>query len=105
MPWYDYQCEKCAGTFEVQRAFGATGKVKCPGCGSTRTLKVFSPAVVQFKGSGFYVTDSKGGKNPTLDVPAAAKPAENGSSADTTQDSAPTSDADKAGSKPAKKSA
>jgi len=97
MPWYDYQCGKCETVFEVQRPFGATGKVKCSKCGSTRTLKVFSPAVVQFKGSGFYVTDCKNGKNPTLAEPAPA-PAETAKTVPAANNgSTPASPADGAG--------
>jgi len=59
MPLYDFCCEKCGTEFEVQRALGATGAVKCPHCGSTKTTKVFSATGIVFKGSGFYVTDSK----------------------------------------------
>jgi len=39
---------------------GFAGKVKCTSCNSTRTSRVFAPAGVVFKGSGFYVTDSAG---------------------------------------------
>jgi putative FmdB family regulatory protein len=59
MPLYDFQCEKCGAEFEVERALSATGPEKCPQCGSTKTAKVFSAAGIVFKGSGFYVTDSK----------------------------------------------
>lgn len=38
----------------------ARPKVKCAACGSLRTAKLFNAAGVQFKGSGFYVTDSRG---------------------------------------------
>lgn len=71
MPWYDYQCEKCGAVFEVQRAMGEDGKVKCRACGSTRTTKIYSAAPVFFKGSGFYVTDSSGrSKESLLNSPA-----------------------------------
>jgi putative FmdB family regulatory protein len=63
MPWYDYQCEKCGSVFEVQHTMSYSGKVKCRKCGSTRTVKIFQPAGVHFKGSGFYVTDSHKGSS------------------------------------------
>jgi putative FmdB family regulatory protein len=68
MPWYDYQCERCGFVFEIQRAMNASGPVRCKSCGSAKTSKIFSAAGIQFKGSGFYVTDARG-KN------AAATPA------------------------------
>jgi putative FmdB family regulatory protein len=63
MPVFDFQCEKCGNEFEVERPLGAAGTVKCPSCGSTKTAKVFSAAGIVFKGSGFYVTDSKAGSS------------------------------------------
>lgn len=59
MPVYDYKCAACGAEFEIDRAFGAAGKVRCAKCRSTRTEKVFSAAGIVFRGSGFYVTDSK----------------------------------------------
>jgi putative FmdB family regulatory protein len=70
MPVFDYQCEKCDTTFEVERPLGFSGRVKCASCGSMRTAKVFAPAGVVFKGSGFYVTDSAG-KTSATTAPAA----------------------------------
>ena len=66
MPVYDYQCDKCEATFEVERPIGFSGRVKCTSCGSMRTSKVFAPAGVVFKGSGFYVTDSAGKSRSTV---------------------------------------
>jgi putative FmdB family regulatory protein len=60
MPWYDYQCAKCAAEFETEHAMSYSGTVKCPACGSARTSKVFSAAAIAFKGSGFYANDSRG---------------------------------------------
>jgi len=79
MPLYDYQCEKCGVNFEHEHAMSFTGKVKCPACGSVRTTKVFSPAGVHFKGSGFYVTDSSNSRNAVTtagktDITPADKP-------------------------------
>jgi putative FmdB family regulatory protein len=73
MPWYDYQCEKCGAVFEVQRAMSDDSKVKCHACGSARTVQIYSPAPVVFKGSGFYVTDSSTSKHSVLS-PAASTP-------------------------------
>ncbi len=65
MPLYDYLCERCGAEFEVQRKMADTSKVKCEACKSVRTTKIFSVTGIHFKGSGFYVTDSKGnGSSP-----------------------------------------
>jgi putative FmdB family regulatory protein len=59
MPTYEYECEKCACRFELKRRFDEdAGSLCCPQCqGKVRQL--FSPSAVLFKGSGFYVTDSR----------------------------------------------
>lgn len=56
MPRYDYRCPSCDLLFEVQRSFADTADVLCPAC-SAAAKKVFSPAAVVFKGSGFHNTD------------------------------------------------
>src|ERR1700728_273750 len=66
MPLYDYACTKCGRTFEVRRGFNETHQDPCAACGAP-VRRVFSAAPVLFKGSGFYVTDSRrssGGDKP-----------------------------------------
>ena len=58
MPTFDFQCRKCSAVFEFARAFGDTVNPRCPTCGSKRTEKLLTPPSIQFKGSGFYKTDS-----------------------------------------------
>jgi putative FmdB family regulatory protein len=58
MPLYDYACTKCGRTFEVRRGFTETHQDPCAACGAP-VRRVFSAAPVLFKGSGFYVTDSR----------------------------------------------
>ena len=56
MPLYEYQCEACTHRFEQIRRFSDPPLTSCPRCsGSVRKL-VSSPAI-QFKGTGWYVTD------------------------------------------------
>jgi putative FmdB family regulatory protein len=63
MPIYEYECEKCDCHFELKRRFDEDAESPCcPQCqGNTRQL--FSPSVILFKGSGFYVTDSRSNSN------------------------------------------
>src|SRR5580704_15616437 len=58
MPLYDYECTKCGRTFEVRRGFNETHDAPCAACGA-QVRRVFNVAPVLFKGSGFYVTDSR----------------------------------------------
>ena len=52
----------------------AQPKLKCPACSSSRTSKIFNAAGVQFKGSGFYVTDSRPGSGKAGETDKADKP-------------------------------
>src|SRR5271156_5233838 len=56
MPLYEYQCEKCGHRFEKIQKFSDKMVKKCPECGG-RVEQMISAPAVQFKGSGWYVTD------------------------------------------------
>ena len=56
MPLYEYQCDACGRRFELIRKFSDPPLEKCPHCGGT-VHKLFSSPAIQFKGSGFYITD------------------------------------------------
>ena len=56
MPLYEYLCEKCGHRFEEIRKFSDKQLKKCPECGGVIEQVITAPAV-QFKGSGWYVTD------------------------------------------------
>ncbi len=90
MPLYDYQCRACSKVTEVRHGFRESYDGVCPKCGGA-LARVFNAAGIVFKGSGFYVTDSR--KAPS-DGAAASKPdAPAGSSGESkTTDSAPKSD-------------
>ena len=56
MPLYEYKCEKCAHQFEKIEGHTASETKKCPKCGA-KARRMLSAAAIQFKGSGWYVTD------------------------------------------------
>lgn len=58
MPTYEYRCEKCGQQFEVVQSFKDRPLRRHRVCGGSLE-KVFHPRGVVFKGSGFYVTDSR----------------------------------------------
>ena len=58
MPIYEYRCTECGHQFEVQQRFSDDPLQVCPQC-KGKLRKVFHPAGVIFKGSGFYTTDYK----------------------------------------------
>jgi putative FmdB family regulatory protein len=63
MPLYEYQCDACAHRFEVIQKFSDAPIEVCPKCGGAVKKLLSSPAI-QFKGSGWYITDyAKSGKS------------------------------------------
>jgi putative FmdB family regulatory protein len=56
MPLYEYECKKCHHRIEKIQSFSARHIKKCPDCGGLLEQVISAPAV-QFKGSGWYVTD------------------------------------------------
>ncbi|HKW89495.1 MAG TPA: FmdB family zinc ribbon protein [Candidatus Acidoferrales bacterium] len=59
MPLYEYKCVKCGHRFEKIENVSASTTKKCPECGSRAERMLAAPAI-QFKGSGWYVTDYAG---------------------------------------------
>jgi putative FmdB family regulatory protein len=55
VPLYEYQCPRC-GRFEVIRRFSDAALTNCPKC-DAEIQKLFSAPAIQFKGTGWYVTD------------------------------------------------
>lgn len=62
MPLYEYECEACQHRTEVLQRFDDAPLEVCPECSGRLTRLISAPAV-QFKGTGWYVTDY-GGKKP-----------------------------------------
>jgi putative FmdB family regulatory protein len=60
MPIYEYECQKCNSRQEVYQKVSDKPPKKCARCGG-RLERVVSAAAIQFKGSGWYVTDYAGG--------------------------------------------
>ena len=56
MPLYEYECKKCHHRFEKIQKFSDRMVKKCPDCGGPVEQMISAPSV-QFKGSGWYVTD------------------------------------------------
>lgn len=58
MPLYEYACTRCGRVHEVRHGFDEAFEAPCESCGAP-LRRVFNAAPVLFKGSGFYVTDSR----------------------------------------------
>jgi putative FmdB family regulatory protein len=73
MPIYAYRCDACGHAKDVLQKMSDPVLSVCPACGADAFRKQLTAAGFQLKGSGWYVTDFKGGANAAKgDAPAAA---------------------------------
>jgi len=56
VPLYEYRCKSCGHTFEKIQSFSAPEEKECPACHGEVERLISAPAI-QFKGSGWYVSD------------------------------------------------
>lgn len=57
MPLYEYECAACGHRFEIIQKFSDPGPDSCAKCGKGPVTRLFSSPAIQFKGSGWYITD------------------------------------------------
>jgi putative FmdB family regulatory protein len=58
MPLYEYQCDSCQNRFEkIQKSYNDPPLETCPKCGKGPVRKLISSPAIQFKGTGWYITD------------------------------------------------
>ena len=88
MPLYDYKCTSCGNHYELREGFDAPSRQPCPQCGA-EAKRVLHPTPIVFKGSGFYITDSKKGDSVTLADNSFMDKDGNGGSSSSSSDSAP----------------
>lgn len=87
MPLYDYRCAQCGKVSEIRHGFNESHGGLCPACGGALS-RVYNPAPIVFKGSGFYVTDSRRGSSSSpTEAAKSAGPA--GPKVDATKTEAP----------------
>jgi putative FmdB family regulatory protein len=72
VPLYEYKCVKCGKKTEKIETVAGPHLKKCPHCGGKVEQAITAPSI-QFKGSGWYVTDYAG-KSPAKDGAGAEKP-------------------------------
>jgi len=101
VPLYEYLCPKCGHRFEKIEGQNASMKKKCPKCGA-KAERVQSAPAIQFKGSGWYVTDysgkSSGGDSKKAEAKGTDSASTDTSKAVPAKESAPAKEA-KAGKK------
>ena len=67
MPTYEYHCSKCSSNYELRESFEAPTTHTCEECGKGVAKRVLSAPRIVFKGSGWYVTDSRKSQAVTTD--------------------------------------
>jgi len=74
MPLYEYKCQRCGSVFEVMQKFSDPPLKVHASCGGALE-RLLSPPALQFKGTGWYVTDYARASQPKKDKDAEARPA------------------------------
>jgi putative FmdB family regulatory protein len=95
MPTYGYECKSCGYTFDAFQSMSEDALTDCPQCGKALRRLINGGMGVIFKGSGFYVTDKKGGSGGR-----AASSSKGSSKPESSAPSAPASSASEAPSCP-----
>jgi len=70
MPIYAYRCEECGFAKDVLQKISDPQLTECPSCGKSTFKKQLTAAGFQLKGTGWYVTDFRGGNAPATGVAA-----------------------------------
>jgi putative FmdB family regulatory protein len=86
VPKYDYRCGACGQVYEKREGFDAPSVQTCPECGG-QSRRVLTPPAIVFKGSGWYVTDSRGSRTSTAGAGSSESASE--STADSKPESKP----------------
>lgn len=90
MPIYAYRCESCGFDKDVLQKISDAPLTQCPSCGADTFRKQVTAAGFQLKGSGWYVTDFRGGNGgKNAGTNAAATGAKSGEAASSTEGSKP----------------
>ncbi|MDB5747757.1 MAG: FmdB family transcriptional regulator [Massilia sp.] len=102
MPIYAYRCDECGFSKDVLQKISDPVLTDCLSCGKSAFKKQVTAAGFQLKGSGWYVTDFRGGKAPagaptaaTAAAPAAGTSSEAGATATVPAAASPSADAGK----------
>lgn len=68
MPLYEFRCASCGHELEVLQKMSAPAPVDCPACKQASLQKKLTAAGFQLKGTGWYVTDFRGGNSPSAET-------------------------------------
>jgi putative FmdB family regulatory protein len=94
MPLYEYQCEACDSRFEVIRKFSDRHVEICARCGKGPVRRLVSSPAIQFKGTGWYITDYAQKGKPAGDSSGADGAAAKSDTKEAGESKAPTTGSD-----------
>ncbi|MFS2215625.1 FmdB family zinc ribbon protein [Telluria sp. Tellsp104] len=89
MPIYAYRCDECGFAKDVLQKISDPVLTVCPSCGKSSFKKQVTAAGFQLKGTGWYVTDFRGGSAPATGTAPASTPSDNGTGSSTDASPAP----------------
>jgi putative FmdB family regulatory protein len=89
MPIYEFVCQECGVRYEHVQSFSATTLPACPSCQSKHVARMLGRPAIHFKGSGWYITDSKNASKSSALSPAEGAEKKPDSSTGTGEASAP----------------
>ena len=101
MPLYEYECAACGHRFEKIQRFSDPLVQECVSCGSGPVHKLLSAPAIQFKGTGWYITDYAGKKPDSTPSTAGKSEAKSESKTDTASASSSSTPAATPASSPA----
>jgi putative FmdB family regulatory protein len=105
MPLYEYECDVCGQRFEVIRKFSESNLSECTLCGKGPVRRLMSSPAIQFKGTGWYITDySSKGKSSEAATSSKTETTTTETKTETGSTDATASKADSAGANAAPKS-
>jgi len=95
MPTYEYECRECSYTFEAFQSINDAPIKTCPLCGGDVKRLIGGGSGIIFKGSGFYITDSKKAQSASTGGTSASSTENSASSAGSGKEAGPSAAAAK----------
>lgn len=95
MPIYEFVCESCGHEFEQIVSFSAQHSPACPSCAAETVNRRMSKPAIHFKGSGWYITDSKSDTKKSNGSNGAEKAKSTSDSSESAQSESESSSAEK----------
>ncbi len=92
MPIYEFVCQTCGSEFEKIQSFSDKTVPVCPRCQSSQVERQMSRPAIHFKGSGWYITDSKADNKERKDSSGKADTSETKSAESGNKETAPATD-------------